>query len=87
MFLWGSPSPTHPPTHTGDEAHGWSEELSFTMPRPGFPLRLGMIGDLGQVGTLIRSLSDAWKSLPPVLSWGTACCAVCMRACGRHAVP
>ena len=43
-------SPTHlPPGTAGDEAHGWSEELSFTMPRPGFPLRLGMIGDLVQV--------------------------------------
>ena len=41
--------PHHPLCPTGDEAHGWSEELSFTTLRPGFPLRLGIVGDMGQV--------------------------------------
>ena len=54
--MQASPAPSHPHTHThhplcpaGDEAHGWSEELSFTTLRPGFPLRLGIVGDMGQV--------------------------------------
>lgn len=49
-FASSTSPPIQPaPLSQGDDAHGWSEELSFTVPRRGFPQRLGIIGDLGQV--------------------------------------
>ncbi|KAL4420451.1 hypothetical protein ABPG75_010107 [Micractinium tetrahymenae] len=51
----------------GDEAHGWSEELNFTTPASGFPLRLGIIGDLGQTANSTATLAKLTASNPDLV--------------------
>ncbi|PRW44351.1 purple acid phosphatase 23 isoform X1 [Chlorella sorokiniana] len=53
--------------NVGDEAHGWSEELSFTTLRRGFPMRLGMVGDMGQTANSSATLNKLKASDPDVV--------------------
>ena len=38
----------HAASPAGNDNDGWSQEKHFTLPRHGFPVRFGFIGDLGE---------------------------------------
>ncbi|KAL4425608.1 hypothetical protein ABPG75_009624 [Micractinium tetrahymenae] len=48
----------------GNDADGWSPEKSFTLPKPGFPLRFGFIGDLGETANSSDTLQHLAYSNP-----------------------
>lgn len=46
----------------GDEAHGFSEELSFTTLGTQWPLRIGIFGDLGAPAAAAAPAASAVKA-------------------------
>ena len=66
----------------GDEAHGFSEELSFTTLGTQWPLRIGIFGDLGApaapaaaaapAASAAAASGDCCQGLPSAMCWWPA---------------
>jgi hypothetical protein len=50
----------------GDEEHGWSEEASFKVPG-GYPIRVGVVGDLGETANSTQTVAGLIDAQPDVI--------------------